>query len=121
LEAVDIPVIVFGVDNKDKDTETLSAVCQAFAGKNLVIGPVTDKNNKQIGAQALAFGHTVIARSPIDVNLAKQLNILLLDLGLKKENMIVDPNSQYRRPGLRHDILLFGHGAPPGGGSSPVR
>ncbi|MDR1395628.1 MAG: acetyl-CoA decarbonylase/synthase complex subunit delta [Deltaproteobacteria bacterium] len=93
VEAVNIPVIVFGVDNKDKDIETLSAVCEALAGKQLIIGPVTDKNFKQIGAQALAYGHTVIARSPIDVNLAKQLNILLMDLGMKAENIIIDPNT----------------------------
>lgn len=93
LDAVDVPVIVFGVDNKDKDVETLSAVAEKFASKNLIIGPVTDKNYKQIGAQALAYGHTVIARSPIDVNLAKQLNILLIGLGLPKEKIIVDPTT----------------------------
>jgi acetyl-CoA decarbonylase/synthase complex subunit delta len=93
LDAVDVPVIVFGVDNKDKDIETLSAVCEKFAGKDLIIGPVTDKNYKQIGAQALAYGHTVIARSPIDVNLAKQLNTLLMDLGIKAEKILVDPNT----------------------------
>jgi acetyl-CoA decarbonylase/synthase complex subunit delta len=94
LEAVGhVPVIVFGVDNREKDIETLSAICETFAGKNLVVGPVTDKNYKQIGAQALAYGHTVIARSPIDVNLAKQLNILLMDLGIKSDKILIDPNT----------------------------
>ncbi len=93
LAAVDVPVVVFGVDNKDKDVETLSAVAEKFANKNLIIGPVTEKNYKQIGAQALAYGHTVIARSPIDVNLAKQLNILLTGLGLPKDKIIVDPTT----------------------------
>ena len=93
LAAVSVPVIVFGIDNKDKDVETLSAVAEKFANKNLILGPVTDKNYKQIGAQALAYGHTVIARSPIDVNLAKQLNILLAGLGLPKDKIIVDPTT----------------------------
>lgn len=93
IDAVDVPVVVFGVDNKDKDVETLSAVAEKFANKNLILGPLTDKNYKQIGAQALAYGHTVIARSPIDVNLAKQLNILLTSLGLPKEKIIVDPTT----------------------------
>ena len=93
LDAVDVPVVVFGVDNKDKDIETLSAVAEKFANKNLILGPVTEKNYKQIGAQALAYGHTVIARSPIDVNLAKQLNILLIGLGLPKDKIIVDPTT----------------------------
>ncbi|MCL2029738.1 MAG: acetyl-CoA decarbonylase/synthase complex subunit delta [Deltaproteobacteria bacterium] len=93
LDAVDVPIIVFGVDNKDKDAETLAAVAEKFNGKNLILGPVTDKNYKQIGAQALAYGHTVIARSPIDVNLAKQLNILLTGLGLTKDKIIGDPTT----------------------------
>ncbi len=93
LDAVSVPVIVFGVDNKDKDVETLSAVAEKFANKNLILGPVTDKNYKQIGAQALAYGHTVIARSPIDVNLAKQLNILLTGLGLPLTKIIIDPTT----------------------------
>jgi len=93
LDAVSVPVIVFGVDNKDKDAETLAAVAEKFANKNLILGPVTDKNYKQIGAQALAYGHTVIARSPIDVNLAKQLNILLTGLGVPKDKLIGDPTT----------------------------
>jgi acetyl-CoA decarbonylase/synthase complex subunit delta len=93
LDAVDVPVIVFGVDNKDKDVETLAAVAEKFANRNLILGPVTEKNYKQIGAQALAYGHTVIARTPIDVNLAKQLNILLAGLGLTQDKIIVDPTT----------------------------
>ncbi|MDR2443249.1 MAG: acetyl-CoA decarbonylase/synthase complex subunit delta [Deltaproteobacteria bacterium] len=93
LDAVDVPVVVFGVDNTDKDKETLSAVAEKFSGKNLILGPVTDKNYKQIGAQALAYGHSVIARTPIDVNLAKQLNILLMDLGITNDKILIDPNT----------------------------
>lgn len=91
LAAVDVPVIVYGVDNKEKDVITLSAVAEKFQGKNLVLGPVTDVTYKQIGAQAMAYGHSVAARSPIDVNLAKQLNILLGGLGLTKERILIDP------------------------------
>jgi acetyl-CoA decarbonylase/synthase complex subunit delta len=93
LEAVDVPVIVFGVDNADKDKDTLSAVAEACAGKNLILGPITDKNYKAVGAQALAYGHSVIARTPIDVNLAKQLNILLMDLGITSDKILIDPNT----------------------------
>ena len=93
VAAVDVPVIVMGVDNKDKDIETLSAVAEKFATSNLILGPLTDKTYKQIGAQAMAYNHTVIARSPIDVNLAKQLNILLLGLGIPKDKIIIDPTT----------------------------
>jgi acetyl-CoA decarbonylase/synthase complex subunit delta len=93
LEAVDIPVVVYGVGNDQKDIETLSAVAEAFQGKNLVLGPVEDKDHKQIGAQALAYGHVIAANSPIDVNLAKQLNILLGNLGVGSEKIVIDPTT----------------------------
>ncbi|MDR1486705.1 MAG: acetyl-CoA decarbonylase/synthase complex subunit delta, partial [Deltaproteobacteria bacterium] len=93
VDAVDVPVVVFGVDNTDKDKDTLSAIAEKFSGKNLILGPVTDKNYKAIGAQALGYGHSVIARTPIDVNLAKQLNILLMDLGMTPDKILIDPNT----------------------------
>ncbi len=93
LEAVDVPVAVYGVANHEKDTQTLSAVAEAFQGKNLILGPVEEKNHKQIGAQALAYGHVIAANSPIDVNLAKQLNILLGNLGVKSDKILIDPTT----------------------------
>jgi acetyl-CoA decarbonylase/synthase complex subunit delta len=57
------------------------------------MGPVDDKNYKSIGASAMGYGHTVISSSPIDVNLAKQINILLENLGVSTEKLIVDPTT----------------------------
>lgn len=84
------PLIVMGVDHPDKDVETLSAVAEEFSGRNLALGPITSRNYKRLGAQALAHGHAVIALSPTDFNLAKQLNILLYSLGLPKNRIIMD-------------------------------
>ena len=91
--AIDVPLIVFGTGNVEKDAEVLKAVAEACDGFNLTIGPVQDKNYKQIGAAALAYNHTLIANSPIDVNLAKQLNILLGQLGVKDSQILVDPTT----------------------------
>jgi acetyl-CoA decarbonylase/synthase complex subunit delta len=107
LAAIDVPLIVMGVDNKDKDVETLSKVAEAFNGKNLILGPVTDKNYKQLGAQALAYGHTIIAKSPIDVNLAKQLNILLMDLGVKADKLLIDPTISGLGYGLEYTYSIM--------------
>jgi acetyl-CoA decarbonylase/synthase complex subunit delta len=93
LEAVDVPVAVYGVANKEKDIATLSAVAETFQGRNLILGPVEEHNHKQIGAQALAYGHTIAANTPIDVNLAKQLNILLGNLGVSNKKIIIDPTT----------------------------
>lgn len=92
-EAVDVPLIVWGVSSDEKNIDTLKAVCEACEGKNLTIGPVTENNYKQIGAAALAYKHTVVANSPIDINLAKQLNILLENLGVPEDRIIIDPTT----------------------------
>jgi acetyl-CoA decarbonylase/synthase complex subunit delta len=91
--AVDVPVIIYGTANMEKDAEVLPAVAEACQGMSLVIGPVQDKNYKKIGAAALGYNHSVSANSPIDVNLAKQLNILLGQLGVKDSQILVDPTT----------------------------
>jgi acetyl-CoA decarbonylase/synthase complex subunit delta len=92
-EAIDVPLIVWGCGNDEKDADTLRRVAELCAGKNLILGPVGEKNYKQIGAGAIAYKHTLIASSPIDVNLAKQLNVLLGNLGVPDAQIIVDPTT----------------------------
>ena len=91
--AVDVPVVVYGSGNSDKDSDLLRKVAEAGDGMNLVLGPVVADNYKQIGAGAIAYKHTVSANSPIDINLAKQLNILLGNLGVPDRQLIVDPTT----------------------------
>jgi len=90
-DAISVPLIVWGTANHEKDTEVLRQVAEVCQGKNLIIGPVEEGDHKKIGASAIAYGHTVIASTPIDINLAKQLNILLGNLGVPDEKIIVDP------------------------------
>jgi acetyl-CoA decarbonylase/synthase complex subunit delta len=92
-EAVDVPLIVWGCANDEKDADTLRRVAELCADKNLVIGPVGEKNYKQIGAGAIAYKHILGASSPIDVNLAKQLNVLLGNLGVPDGQILVDPTT----------------------------
>ena len=92
-DAIDVPLIVWGCANDEKDADTLRRVAELCAGKNLVIGPVGEKNYKQIGAGAIAYKHTLAASSPIDVNLAKQLNVLLGNLGVPDAQIVVDPTT----------------------------
>jgi len=93
LDAVDVPVLIWGTANVEKDEAVLKQLAEDFQGENLTIGPVEDKNHKGIGAAAMAYGHTVISSSPIDVNLAKQVNILLENLGMPMDRVIVDPTT----------------------------
>jgi acetyl-CoA decarbonylase/synthase, CODH/ACS complex subunit delta len=92
-DAIDVPLIVYGTGNVEKDAVVLPAVAEVCADKNIVLGPVQDKNYKKVGAAALAYGHTISANSPIDVNLAKQLNILLGQLGVQENRILVDPTT----------------------------
>ena len=90
-DAVDVPLIVWGTANHDKDTEVFRKVAEVCHGQNLIFGPVEEGDHKQIGAAAIGYQHTVIASTPIDINLAKQLNILLGNLGVSDELIIMDP------------------------------
>jgi acetyl-CoA decarbonylase/synthase complex subunit delta len=91
--AVDVPLVIWGSANTEKDEVVLKKIAEECQGDNLILGPVEDKNHKAIGAAAMGFGHSVIASSPIDVNLAKQVNILLENLGVPTDRMLIDPTT----------------------------
>jgi len=93
LKAIDVPLIIWGCTNIEKDEEVLKKISEDCEGENLIIGPVEDANHKGIGASAMGFGHTLISSSPIDVNLAKQVNILLENLGMPMDRILVDPTT----------------------------
>jgi acetyl-CoA decarbonylase/synthase complex subunit delta len=89
--AIDVPIIVWGTTNHEKDTEVLRAVAETVQDRHLALGPVEEGDYKKIGAAAMAYKHTLIASSPIDINLAKQLNILVGNLGVNPNDLIMDP------------------------------
>jgi acetyl-CoA decarbonylase/synthase complex subunit delta len=89
--AVEVPLIVWGSSNLEKDTEVLKMIAEECSEEKLILGPVEEGNYKALGAAGLAYGHTIAASSPIDINLAKQLNILLGNLGVPDERILVDP------------------------------
>ena len=93
LGAVGVPLVVYGPGVAEKDNEVLVAVAEATKGERLALGLCEDKNYRTIVAAALGNGHLVIAFSPIDVNLAKQLNILISDMGLALDRVLMDPNT----------------------------
>jgi len=69
----------------------MKAVAQACAGENLLLNWVEQNNYRTIAGVAIAYGHSVVAQSPIDVNIAKQLNILLTNMDMKPEQIVMDP------------------------------
>jgi acetyl-CoA decarbonylase/synthase complex subunit delta len=108
--AVAVPLIVWGCANDEKDAEVLRQVAEAGEGRHLILGPVSEGNYKQIGAAAIAYKHTVAASSPIDINLCKQLNILLADLGVPDGQIIVDPTVGGLGYGLEYTYSVMERG-----------
>ncbi|MGC9021687.1 MAG: acetyl-CoA decarbonylase/synthase complex subunit delta, partial [Dissulfurimicrobium sp.] len=92
IDEINAPVILWGCGNAEKDTETLREVTGLIGSKKVCIAPLTDANYRNLGATAMAFGLPVVASTPIDVNLAKQLNILFENLGVSLNQILMDPS-----------------------------
>jgi acetyl-CoA decarbonylase/synthase complex subunit delta len=93
LAASGLPLMVFGPGQVEQDNELLVAVSEATRGERLLLGICEDKNYRTIVATAMANGHLVSARTAMDVNLAKQLNILITDMGMPADRLIMDPTT----------------------------
>lgn len=93
LAASGLPLVVWGPGQAEKDNDLLVPVAEAAKGERLVLGICEDKNYRTIVATAMANGHLVQARTPMDVNLSKQLNILISDMGMPKDRIIMDPTT----------------------------
>ena len=90
-EATDLPIVVLGCKNLEKDGELLAKIAEALQGKNILLMSAKNENYKTVGASvALAYGQKVGAETADDINLAKQLNIMLKGLTVKPENIVMD-------------------------------
>ncbi len=93
LGASGLPLMVFGPGQADLDNELLVPVAEAAKGERLVLGICEDKNYRTLVAAAMANDHLVNSRTPMDVNLSKQLVILIHDMGLPMERILMDPTT----------------------------
>ena len=93
-EAVSMPIIVMGCKNIEKDAKLFEAVSSALEGKNIVVYSAREENYKTVGASAgLAYNQKVGAESAVDINLAKQLNVLLSQLGVPAGSILMNVGS----------------------------
>jgi acetyl-CoA decarbonylase/synthase complex subunit delta len=88
LKAVGVPLVLWGSGNADKDNQVMPKVSGASKGENCLIGTVTQDNYKALTAIALADGHYLITGAPLDINIAKQINILVSDMGFPMEKVV---------------------------------
>ncbi|MBN1661608.1 MAG: acetyl-CoA decarbonylase/synthase complex subunit delta [Anaerolineae bacterium] len=107
LQATGLPILVRGPGQAERDNELLVAVAESAPGERLALGLCEDKNYRTIVAGALAHGHVVMASSPIDVNLAKQLNILISDMRMPLERVLMDPTTGALGYGLEYTYSVM--------------
>lgn len=91
LAACDLPMIVAGSGNAEVDEEVLMAVAEATKGEGLLLGFADTEHYKALVAACLGNGHGIIARSPLDINICKQLNILIGEMNMPFERIVIDP------------------------------
>jgi acetyl-CoA decarbonylase/synthase complex subunit delta len=91
LQETELPLIIEGSNEPSLDSAVFSACGEAAAGERVLLGTAEADRYRSVAAAALAFGHGVIAQSPIDINLAKQLNILLHEIDVPHNRIVIDP------------------------------
>jgi acetyl-CoA decarbonylase/synthase complex subunit delta len=107
ISVIEIPLIILGSNHIEKDSSVLVAAAEAASGYNCVIGKAQEGNYKTIVAAALAHNHKLIAMSELDINLAKQLNILITQMGFDKARLITDPMCSALGYGLEYTYSVM--------------
>ncbi|UCC22326.1 MAG: acetyl-CoA decarbonylase/synthase complex subunit delta [Planctomycetota bacterium] len=88
LKSVGVPLVLWGCGNDEKDNQVMPKVSEAAKGENCLVGTVTEDNYKSLTAIALADNHHLITQAPLDINIAKQVNILVSDMGFPLERVV---------------------------------
>ncbi|MGM9552785.1 MAG: acetyl-CoA decarbonylase/synthase complex subunit delta [Faecousia sp.] len=93
-DATDLPLVIMGCKNIEKDAELFTKISEALQGKNILVLSAREENYKTVGASAaLAYGQKVGAESAVDINLAKQLNVLMTQLGVAPSSIVMNAGS----------------------------
>lgn len=93
LKAVDVPLIVLGCGDFDKDNQVFPKVSDAAAGERVAIGIAEQNNYKSLVASCMMNNHVILSQAPIDINIQKQMNILITEMGMPPERILMDPTT----------------------------
>ena len=107
LGAVGVPIIVTGHNHFEKNNEIMKAVARAAAGENLLLNWAEQDNYRSIAGAAMAYGHTIVSQSPIDMNIAKQMNILLTNMDITTNKIMIDPMTSSIGYGLEYTYSVM--------------
>ena len=90
-EVVTMPIVILGCKNMEKDGALFSGIADALQGKNILVMSAKNEDYKTVGGSvALASGQKVGAETADDINLAKQLNIMMKGLGIDPKNIVMN-------------------------------
>ena len=106
-EAVGVPLIIWGPDNQGKLNNVIPKCSQAASGENCLIGTAIQDNYKTIAAACIADKHKLITEAPLDINIAKQVNILVSDLGFDLNNVVMYPTNGALGYGLEYSYSIM--------------
>lgn len=106
VEAIAVPLIVYGSGDEKKDAQVLPRVAEVCQGLNLLLGPLVKENHEEIGRAALLHGHSLIAQSPLDINLMKELNVGLCKFA-PPERIVIDPLSSPLGYGMEYTFTIM--------------
>jgi acetyl-CoA decarbonylase/synthase, CODH/ACS complex subunit delta len=107
LKATKLPLIVYGSGNFETDAKLMEEVSTVGKGERMFIGLAGEDNYKSMAAAAMANGNGVVGFSNLDINLAKQISILLMDFGVKREDILVDPLQAALGVGLEYTYSVI--------------
>ena len=105
-----VPLIIIGGGDDERDNDVLPKVSQALKGENCLFGIATQNNYKTLAATCLADGHSIIAESPIDINIAKQVNILISDMGFDPARIVMHPTTTSLGYGMEYVYSIMERG-----------
>ena len=109
-EAVNVPLIVWGSGDKEKDNTVMPLVAEALSGKNALLGSATDDNYMTLIAACQMGGHNLITESPLDINIAKQVNILVSDSGFPLDRIVMYPTTGALGYGMEYAYSIMERG-----------
>jgi acetyl-CoA decarbonylase/synthase complex subunit delta len=110
LKSVKVPLIIWGSGDDEKDSHVLAECSHAGAGENCLIGSAKETNYLTIVALAKADRHKIIAEAPVDINIAKQVNILLQDAGFDLKDIVMYQTSASLGYGFEYVYTILERG-----------
>lgn len=110
LEAVDLPLVIWGCDVPAKDQQVMPKVAETAEGENCLLGAATETEYRTLAAAAQAYRHKLIALAPCDINKSKQVNILISETGYPLTDLVIYPTTAALGYGMEYVYSILERG-----------